>query len=164
MAMTDEEREERSDQRRALLRAARVRTVMGALSPTKRKTSKQIGDETGLSADLVLSTIRLIWRRDQDRGPTPIAYDPSTHEFWVARNYADTKARTEWLRKHLQTRAFNLQEDVDVLHGLWAGDVPVDLLVAMGMIESAMEALDRAFEAPAPKPSLSATKPPTLHG
>jgi hypothetical protein len=127
MAMTDEEREERSDQRRALLRAARVRTVMGALSPTKRKTSKQISDETGLSADLVLSTIRLIWRRDQDRGPTPIAYDPSTHEFWV-------------------------------------GDVPVDLLVAMGMIESAMEALDRAFEAPAPKPSLSATKPPTLHG
>lgn len=166
--MSDTEREARAEKRAKARRDARIAKVLNALSPTTRKTSKQLSDETGYSVPLVRSTINMIRRHDEDRNGQAISYDPSTHEYWIATAWKnDQDAFIEWLRKHLTTRAYNLTEFLEVANGRAStlhGQVPRELMTAIQMVDLAVQALELVAPTPVEKPALKATRPPELHG
>lgn len=164
MAMSDEEREARAEARAKALRAERIKTVWTALSAKKRKTSRQLSKETGYSKRLVLSTINLIRRQTDDRGGSAIAYDPRTHEFWIAATWDQHAGGIEWLRRHLTTRARSLNEFMDVAAGLWPSDVPISMLVGIKQIEAAVQSLEDAIQIEHEKARLKADRGVNLRG
>jgi hypothetical protein len=145
--MTDEEREARAEERAAALRSKRILKVLGALSKTKRKTTRQISDETGYSVSLVRSTINMIRRQTDAREGSAVAYDPQTHEFWIPRTWDEHEPGVNWLAKHAATRVRSLAEFLDVAVAIFGRDVPVDLLVAVGMTEATIDRVDAAVAA-----------------
>lgn len=163
MAMTDKEREERAKERARRKRMARVKVVWAALG-RKRKTSRQISDEVGLSKDTVKSTINFIRKETEDWPGKPVGYDPRTHEYWVSATWAEHKIGIEWLRRHLVTRANSLAAFIDVAFGLWEDDIPVELLAGMQQLEDAIKRLDHAVMSIPERAELSAKKPPNLIG
>ena len=163
--MSDTDREEAAEQRAIDLRAKRIKVVWKALSKKKRKTTKQISNEVGLSPELVRSTVNLIRRQTDDNHATPISYDPATHEYWIAVDWTDDQdIYIEWLRKHLTTRAYSLAELIDVAVATWPGDVPLDLLVGIKQVDAAIRSLEAAVKVEREKAQQKADRGVKLHG
>lgn len=149
MAMSDEDREQRAQERALRARSVKMQKVWNALSKSKRKTLRQLADETGYSKKTVSEAIKFLRQETEVavgdfRTGSAITMDPRNHTYWIARNWPEEWLLIEWLRKHLTTRARHLNRFLDVPVAMWPGDVPINIIVAMQQLDDAIRRLEEA--------------------
>jgi len=165
MAMTDEEREERAEQRSKDRRVERIQKVWAALSRTQYQTAAQLAVKTGMSAPLVRSTLNLIRLGADDVNGEPLSYDYRAYAWKIADSWPEAAPGFRWKVRHVVTRLNRISAELDVMVATWPGKVPTSMQIFAWACSQLVKQADTWVEVePTPIPGVKATRPPTLHG